>query len=39
MESARDAHVALIVDTMIPGAKKSDAQVAIEEWFGARVEM
>jgi acetyl esterase/lipase len=39
MESAKEAHVALIVDTMMPGAKKGDAQVAIEEWFGARLEM
>lgn len=38
MESAGEAHVALIVDIMMPGAKKSDAQVAIEEWFGARLE-
>jgi hypothetical protein len=30
-ESAKEAHVALIVNTMIPGAKKSDAQLAIEE--------
>ncbi|KAF9690738.1 hypothetical protein EKO04_011321 [Ascochyta lentis] len=37
-ESAREAHVAPIVDTMIPGAEKSDAQVVIEEWFKGRLQ-
>jgi hypothetical protein len=31
MVSAKEAHVALIIDTVIPGAKKSDAQLAIEK--------
>jgi acetyl esterase/lipase len=39
IESAREAHVAPITDTMIPGATKSEAQVVIEEWFGARLEI
>ncbi|KZM24300.1 hydrolase [Ascochyta rabiei] len=37
-ESAREAHVAPIVDIMIPGVKKSDAQIAIEEWFKGRLQ-
>lgn len=38
LESAKEAHVAPIVDTMIPGAKKGDAQVGIEEWFKGRLQ-
>jgi acetyl esterase/lipase len=38
VETAREAHVAPIVDVMISPGKKGDAQVAIEEWFGARLE-
>lgn len=38
LESAKEAHVAPIVDTMIPGVKKGDAQVAIEEWFKGRLQ-
>ncbi|KAJ4357094.1 hypothetical protein N0V95_002750 [Ascochyta clinopodiicola] len=37
-ESAREAHVAPMVDIMVPGAKKSDAQVAIEKWFKGRLQ-
>lgn len=38
LESAGEAHVAPISDTMLPGAgKKSDAQLAIEEWLNSRL--
>jgi hypothetical protein len=37
-ESAKEAHVALIVDTMVPEMKKMDAQLAIEKWFEARLD-
>lgn len=38
-ESAKQSHVAPMVDTMIPGAKKGDAQVAIEEWLKGRIQL
>ncbi|KAL1603038.1 hypothetical protein SLS59_004694 [Nothophoma quercina] len=38
LESAMEAHVAPIVDTMISGARKGDAQLAIEEWFKGRLQ-
>ena len=38
LESPEEAHVGPIVDTMIPGAKKGDAQIAIEEWFKSRLQ-
>lgn len=38
LESAKEVHVAPIVDTMISGAKKGEAQVAIEEWFKGRLQ-
>lgn len=37
-ESAKESHVAPMVETMIPGAKKGDAQVAIETWLMSRVQ-
>jgi len=38
LESAGEAHVAPISDTMLPGGgKKSDAQLAIEEWLNSRL--
>ncbi|KAJ4985157.1 alpha/beta hydrolase [Stagonosporopsis vannaccii] len=36
-ESAKESHVAPMVDTMIPGAKKGNSQVAIEEWLKSRI--
>jgi acetyl esterase/lipase len=38
LESPEEAHVAPIVDTMIPGAEKSEAQVAIEGWLKDRLQ-
>jgi acetyl esterase/lipase len=38
LESAKEAHTAPIVDTMIPGAEKGDAQALIEEWFKGRLQ-
>ncbi|KAJ4368524.1 hypothetical protein N0V86_009429 [Didymella sp. IMI 355093] len=38
LESAKEAHTAPIVDTMIPGVEKGDAQVLIEEWFKGRLQ-
>ncbi|KAF3035570.1 hypothetical protein E8E12_005402 [Didymella heteroderae] len=38
LESAEEAHTAPIVDTVIPGAKKGDAQVLIEDWFKGRLQ-
>jgi acetyl esterase/lipase len=38
LESAKEAHTAPIVDTVISGAKKGDAQVLIEEWFKGRLQ-
>ena len=38
LESAGEAHVAPISDTMLPGGgKKSDAQLEIEEWLKSRL--
>ncbi|KAF2996282.1 hypothetical protein E8E13_005054 [Curvularia kusanoi] len=38
LESAREAHVAPISEAMLPGGgKKSDAQLAIEDWFKVRL--
>jgi acetyl esterase/lipase len=38
LESAGEAHVAPISDTMLPGGgKKSDAQLEIEEWLESRL--
>lgn len=38
IKAAREAHVAPIVDIMTPGARvKSSTQIAIEEWYRARL--
>ncbi|KAH6639563.1 Alpha/Beta hydrolase protein [Boeremia exigua] len=38
VESAEHQHVAPVFDTAVAGAKKDDAQVAIEEWFKGRLQ-
>ncbi|KAF2622391.1 hypothetical protein BU25DRAFT_425778 [Macroventuria anomochaeta] len=38
LESAKEAHVGPIVDTMIPGAKKGNAQDGIKEWFKGQLQ-
>ncbi|KAJ8111471.1 hypothetical protein OPT61_g5944 [Boeremia exigua] len=38
VESAKEVHVAPMADIMIPGAQKGDVQIAIDEWFKARLQ-
>lgn len=38
LETPKEVHTAPIVDTVVGGAKKGDAQVLIEEWFKGRLQ-
>ncbi|KAF2444148.1 hypothetical protein P171DRAFT_485611 [Karstenula rhodostoma CBS 690.94] len=39
LESAKEAHIQPLIDTILPGkGKKGDAQMVIEEWYKARLQ-